>query len=254
MTRDKTNTAAGTPVQALTFDIFGTITDWRGTLIRECRDFGTRKRLTVDWAKFADAWRAAYAPSMRRVNQGQLPWKNIDELHRMILEDLLQRFGITGLEERDKEYLNRIWHRLDLWPDVRSGLARLHGHFILAPLSNGNVSLLVDLARHSGLHWDCILSAELVKRYKPDPAPYLYAAELLGLHPGQILMVAAHNSDLEGARSAGFRTAFIRRSREHGPGQSIDLAPDPGVDIAVCGIDDLANRLLERSFPGANED
>lgn len=238
------NKAVGLRVKALTFDVFGTITDWRGTLIREGREFGARKQLTVDWAQFADAWRSGYAPAMRRVNEGEIAWKNIDGLHRMILEDLLQRFGITGLEEADKEHLNRVWHRLDPWPDVRSGLARLRGHFLVAPLSNGNVSLLVDLARHAGLHWDCVLSAELAKRYKTDPAPYLYAAELLGLHPGQIMMVAAHNTDLDAARSVGFRTAFVLRSREFGPGQSTDLAPNSGVNIVASDLNDLAELLI----------
>jgi len=244
MMSGETNTADAASVKALTFDVFGTITDWRGTLIREGKDFGIRKKLTVDWARFADAWRAGYAPSTRRVNERELPWKNIDALHRIILEDLLQRFGITGLEERDKEYLNRIWHRLDPWPDVSSGLQRLRRHFLVAPLSNGNVGLLVDLARHAGIHWDCVLSSELVKRYKPDPEPYLYAAELLGLHPEQVMMVAAHNTDLDAARSVGFRTAFIYRTDEYGPGQSSDLAPNPSVDFAASDLNDLADRLI----------
>ena len=237
----------GLQVKALTFDVFGTITDWRETIIREGRELGARKQLKIDWAQFADAWRAGYAPAMRRVNDGELPWKNIDRLHRMILEELLERFGITGLEETDKEHLNRAWHRLDPWPDVRPGLTRLRRHFLVAPLSNGNVSLLVDLARHAGLHWDCVLSAELARRYKTDPAPYLLAAELLGLPPERVMMVAAHNTDLDAARSVGFRTAFICRSREHGPGQSTDLAPNPGVDITASDLNDLAERLI-RSF------
>ena len=244
MMSGETNTTAAASVKALTFDVFGTITDWRGTLIREGRELGTRKHLTVDWAQFADAWRAGYAPAMRRVNEGELPWKNIDALHRMILEELLQRFGITGLEGADKEYLNRIWHRLDPWPDVASGLRRLRGHYLVAPLSNGNVGLLIDLARHAGLHWDCVLSAELAKRYKPEPEPYLYAAELLGLHPEQVMMVAAHNTDLDAARSVGFRTAFIYRTDEYGSGQSSDLTPNSGVDITASDLNDLADRLI----------
>jgi 2-haloacid dehalogenase len=235
---------AGHGVKALMFDVFGTITDWRGTLIREGRELEARRKLTVDWAQFAEAWRAAYAPSMRRVNEGDLPWKDIDALHRLILDDLLPRFGINDMEERDKEHLNRVWHRLDLWPDVRSGLARLRPRFLLAPLSNGNVSLLVDLARHAGLHWDCLFSAELVKRYKPDPAPYLYAAELLDLRPEQVMMVAAHNADLDAARSTGFRTAFVRRRSEYGPGQTSDLAPPSGVDISASDLNDLAAQLI----------
>jgi 2-haloacid dehalogenase len=231
-------------IEALTFDVFGTVTDWRSTIIREGRQLGIQKKLEVDWIEFADAWRAGYGPAMHRVSTGELPWMNIDALHRMILDDLLVRFKITGLSEADKDHLNRIWHRLDPWPDVRQGLEQLRQRFIVAPLSNGNISLLTNMAKYADLRWNCILSAELVKQYKPHPEVYLTAATLLGLHPEQVMMVAAHNADLKAARSVGFSTAFVYRIEEYGPNQTTDLAPDPTVDIVAKDFNDLADQLI----------
>ena len=214
------------------------------TPIREGEAYGQKKGLNVDWAAFADAWRAGYAPAMNRVRTGELPWKNIDALHRLILDDLLERFNLTGLNETEIDHLNRVWHRLEPWPDSVSGLARLRQRFILATLSNGNVALLVNMAKNAGLPWDCILSAELAKQYKPDPEVYLTAADLLGLPSAQVMMVAAHNSDLQAAQRVGFKTAFVARPQEHGPHQSADLEADPSVDVISADFNDLADKLL----------
>ncbi|MCZ6675720.1 MAG: haloacid dehalogenase type II, partial [Candidatus Poribacteria bacterium] len=183
-------------IKALTFDVFGTVVDWRSSIIREGTQFGKARGIDVDWARFADEWRVGYGPAMARVRRGELPWMSIDRLHRMILEELLDAFEITGLSEAEKDHLNRVWHRLTPWPDAISGLKRLRARFIVAPLSNGNVALLTNMAKHAGLPWDCILSSELAKHYKPDPEVYQTAADLLGLSPNQVMMVAAHPGDL----------------------------------------------------------
>ena len=230
-------------VKAMTFDIFGTVADWRGSIVREGRDVWAVKGVDVDWETFADDWRAGYEPAMRRVRTGDLPWMNIDALHRLILDDLLARYRITGLSEDEKDRLNRVWHRLNPWPDVASGLTRLRSRAIVAALSNGNVALLVNMARHGGLCWDCVLSSELAKHYKPDPEVYQTAAALLGLEPHQVMMVAAHNGDLKGAQTVGFRTAFVHRPREYGPDQATDLVPDPSIDVVAEDFNELADRL-----------
>lgn len=230
-------------IKAMTFDIFGTVADWRGSIIREGKDVWAAKGINVDWEQFADNWRAGYEPAMRRVRKGELPWMNIDALHRLILDDLLTRYRISALSGEEKDQLNRVWHRLDPWPDVTSGLARLRRRAIVAALSNGNVALLVNMARHGGLCWDCVLSSELAKHYKPDPEVYQTAAALLGLAPHQVMMVAAHNGDLKGAQAVGFRTAFVHRPREYGPNQTTDLTPDPAVDVVAVDFNDLADRL-----------
>jgi 2-haloacid dehalogenase len=230
-------------IKALTFDVFGTTVDWRSTIIREGRELGKQNALNVDWSQFADEWRAGYQPAMQRVRSGDLPWLNLDALHRLILDDLLTRFEIKGLTKEEKDHLNRVWHRLDPWPDAKEGLERLRQQFIVAPLSNGNTSLLVNMARHSDLNWDCVLSAELARHYKPDPEVYLTAAKLLGLSTKQVMMVAAHNGDLLAAQSLGFKTAFVHRNEEYGPSQTTDLEPDPSVDIVAKDFNDLAERL-----------
>lgn len=232
-------------LNALTFDVFGTVVDWRGTIIREGQQFGAQKGIEIDWAQFADAWRAGYAPAMDRVRRGDLPWTNIDGLHRLILDDLLQRFGLTGLSEADKEHLNRVWHRLAPWPDAISGLESLRRRFIVATLSNGNMALLVNMAKNAGLPWDCILSAELAGQYKPDPEVYLKAAALLGLPPEQVMMVAAHKQDLRAAQAVGFRTAFTPRPQEYGPAVEPDVEFSDEFDINATGFIDLANQLAQ---------
>ena len=243
------NVEALKTVKALAFDVFGTVVDWRGTIIREGRALDRAHGLRVDWPRFADAWRAGYAPAMQRVRSGELPWTDLDALHRMILDDLLTQFEIAGLNEAEVAHLNRVWHRLRPWPDARAGLAALRRNFVLATLSNGHVALLVNMARTARLPWDCILSAELFRHYKPDPEVYLGAAALLGLAPHEVMMVAAHNGDLLAARSVGMRTAFVARPREHGPGQTTDLTPAAEVDIAATDFRDLAAKLSPKAEP-----
>lgn len=230
-------------IKALTFDVFGTVVDYRGTIIAEGEQLNRDKGLNVDWATFADAWQGRYRPSMDRVMSGELPWLNLDALHRQALDELLDTFQATGFTEEEKVQLNQVWHRLQPWPDAIAGLTRLRQHFILATLSNGNMALLVDMAKHSGLPWDCILSAELSRAYKPAPQTYQMAVDLLGLRPEQVMMVAAHHSDLHAARAVGLKTAFVRRPLEYGPDGKPDLDFNPLFDINATDFIDLANQL-----------
>jgi 2-haloacid dehalogenase len=232
-----------TSVKALVFDVFGTVVDWRTSVIREVEDLAKRKGLAVDAARFADAWRAGYGPSMNRVRTGDLPWTKLDRLHRMILDSLVGEFGMAGLSEAETDMLNRAWHRLRPWPDTVDGLTRLKKRFILAPLSNGNISLMTDLAKHAGLPWDCILGAEIVRHYKPDREVYQSAADILDLEPAGVMMVAAHLGDLRAARAVGLRTAFVTRPLEYGPTGKPDLIADSSVDLSAKDFNDLAARL-----------
>ena len=228
-------------VRGAVFDVFGTVVDWRSSLIALCGRFGERRGLSADWTGLIDAWRGAYAPSMDRVRRGEVPWHDLDALHRASLDDLVPRFALSGLSAEERSELVGMWHRLDPWPDSVAGLTRLRTKMLIATLSNGNVSLLADMAKHGGLPWDVILSAELVHQYKPDPETYGLAIEVLGGgRPERVLMAAAHNNDLKHAKAAGMRTAFIARPNEHGPGQSRDLKAEPFVDIAVSSIEELA--------------
>ena len=229
--------------KALLFDVFGTVVDWRASVIREVRDLAARKGSRVDAEKFADAWRAGYMPSMNRVRTGGLPWTRLDDLHRMTLEKILADFGVTGFTEEEKDFLNRAWHRLEPWPDAVNGLARLKKQYIIAPLSNGNVALITNMAKHAGLPWDCVLGAELARHYKPDPEVYRSAVELLDVNPGEVVMVAAHLRDLRAAKAEGLRTAFVVRPDEFGPDGNSDLAPDESVDISAESFEDLASQL-----------
>lgn len=229
-------------VRALAFDVFGTVVDWRSTIIREGEELGRAKGLEVDWAAFAEAWRDGYHPAMDRVRRGELPWKTMDELHRMNLDDVLERFEVDGLSESEKEGFNRVWHRLDPWPDAVAGLLRLKARFTITTLSNGNVALLVNMARHAGLPWDLVLSSELIGHYKPDREVYLKGAELLGLAPGEVMMVAAHKYDLRAAADAGLRTAFVPRPREW-PNRRIDLSYEDAFDVNAGDFLDLATQL-----------
>ena len=233
----------GSVVKALTFDVFGTVVDWRSSVIAEGRALGARKNIQADWAKFADAWRGGYGPSMDRVRKGEIPWTNIDRLHRLTLDRLLVEFGIQGLSEAEIDHLNRVWHRLQPWPDAVAGLTRLRRKFTLATLSNGNVALLVNMARNAGLPWDCVLSAELARRYKPDPEVYRMAANLLGLEPREVMMVAAHVGDLRAAAAVGFQTAFVTRPLEFGPDGKPDLKADPSFTVAARDFPDLAAKM-----------
>ena len=230
-------------IKALVFDVFGTVVDWRSSLIREGTSLGRRKRLRVDWAAFADAWRAGYQPAMARVRSGELPWTRIDDLHRMILEDLLKQFSIRGLTEPEIDHFNRAWHRLRPWPDARRGLALLKRDRVIATLSNGNVALLTNMAKHGGLPWDCVLSAELFGKYKPDPAVYQGAARLLGVERDALLMVAAHPSDLVAAQRAGLRTAYVPRPLEWGPDGYREPVGSARFDVTAADFVELAAKL-----------
>lgn len=230
-------------VKALVFDVFGTVVDWRTSVTQEVEALAKRKNLTVDGAKFADAWRGGYGPSMHRVRTGEMPWTRLDGLHRIILDKILIDFGITGLSEAETDTLNRAWHRLRPWPDSVAGLTRLKKRFIIAPLSNGNISLMTDMAKHSGLPWDCILGAELVRHYKPDPEVYQSAAYFLDLKSADVMMVAAHLGDLRAAKKEGLRTAFITRPLEYGPNGKPDLKADSSADVTATDFNDLARQL-----------
>ena len=231
-------------VKALAFDVFGTVVDWRGSIIREASHWGQTRGLHVDWATFTDRWREGYAPAMDKVRKGALPWMKLDALHRLILDDLLIEFKISGLREDEKDHLNRVWHRLSPWPDAIDGLQRLKKNFIIATLSNGNVSLLVEMAKFAGLPWDTVLSAELFHHYKPDREVYLGAADLLGCKPAELMMVAAHPSDLGAARGCGLKTVFVPRPLEYGPGKVAGaLVPEPPADIVALDFVDLAGKL-----------
>ena len=228
--------------RALVFDVFGTVVDWRSTIIREGEDLGRQKDLDVDWAAFADAWRSKYAPSIDRVRRGEIPWTKLDDLHRISLEESLGKFGIETLSESEKDYLNRVWHRLDPWPDAVEGLTRLKESYVISPLSNGNVALLVEMAKRAGFPWDLILSSELARHYKPDPEAYLLAPDLLDLRPDQVIMVAAHVDDLHAAQENGLRTAYVPRPLEFGPGGEVD-PPDPSFDLVASDFIGLEKEL-----------
>ena len=230
------------PVNALIFDVFGTVVDWRGSVIREGEELGRKKNLDVDWAAFADEWRGRYAPSMDRVRRGELPWANLDALHRASLEELLEEFGLEGLSEEEIDHLNKVWHRLDPWPDSVAGLARLKERYVISTFSNGNVALLTDMAKRAGLPWDLILSAELVRHYKPDPETYLMAPNFLDLRPDEVMLVAAHPSDLRAAQTHGLRAAYVLRPLEWGPGGEAEPA-DPSFDLVVDDLVELAEKL-----------
>lgn len=230
-------------VEALTFDVFGTVVDWRTSIIREGQLLARRRGLDVDWPRFADRWRAGYAPAMNQVRTGELPWLTIDDLHRRVLDELVEEFELDVLSEEELRDLNGVWHRLMPWPDSVLGLTRLKAHYVIATLSNGNVSLLTHMAKNAGLPWDCILSSELAGHYKPDAEVYRKAADLLGLPMERVMMVAAHKSDLHAARAEGMRTAFVPRPLEYGLDDGRDLTPDPEFDVVADDFIDLAERL-----------
>ncbi len=233
----------GAGIKALLFDVFGTVVDWRGSVIREASAFGRANGIDADWEAFADAWRGKYGPFMDKVRRGELPWTNLDGLHRLALEELLAEFGIAGVSEAAKADLNLAWHRLDPWPDAPAGLARLKARFIIAAMSNGNVALMTNLARFAGLPWDCILGAELARAYKPDPKTYLTGVELLGLQPGEVMMVAAHAGDLQAAASLGLKTAVVPRPLERGPAAVPEPIAPESFDVAATDFRDLAAQL-----------
>lgn len=226
-------------VQVLAFDIFGTVVDWHGSIVREMAQDWPQ----VDADAFARAWRAGYAPAMKRVMSGELGWTRIDELHRLILDEILPRFGLDHLTQAQRAHLNRVWHRLDPWPDSVAGLTRLKTRYTLCTLSNGNIGLLTNMAKRAGLPWDCILSAEVFRAYKPAPETYLGVARTFDLEPQQVMLVAAHHDDLAGARRCGLRTAYITRPTEFGAANPKDVTPRPDNDLHCLSLEDLAQQL-----------
>jgi 2-haloacid dehalogenase len=237
---------ASTPadIKALTFDVFGTVVDWHGSVAREIRTLAAQKGLRVNAVKFTKAWRAGYRPAMDRVRSGELPWTKIDVLHRMILDELLVKFKIAdALTEDEKVHLNLAWHRLKPWPDSPRGLKRLKQRYIIATLSNGNTGLLVNMAKHGGLPWDCVFSSETFHHFKPDAEMYLGAADALDLKPEQVMMVASHKHDLRAAATHGLKTAFIKRPHEHGRNNNPDLSSEPEFTYNAESFIDLADQL-----------
>jgi 2-haloacid dehalogenase len=232
-------------VQALVFDVFGTVVDWRSGIAREAAAFLARHAPAADPEAFADAWRQRYAPSMEEVRAGRRPFTRLDVLHRESLSAILPKFGVdpSSVPALELDTLNFAWHRLDPWPDCVPGLQRLRRRFIIAPLSNGNIRLMLDIAKRAGLPWDAILGAEVAQAYKPSPEAYLRTAEAPMLKPEQICVVAAHNGDLAAARRCGLRTAFIPRPNERGPGQTTDLKPGQSWDAVAANMQDLADHL-----------
>jgi 2-haloacid dehalogenase len=229
-------------VKALFFDVFGTLVDWRTSIAREAKTMLEPRGHALDWAAFADAWRGEYQRAMEEVRTGRIPFCKLDVLHRRNLDRILPRFRLDALDEDDRRQLNMAWHRLDAWPDVTRGLAGLKPRFLLAPLSNGNISLMVDLARRNDLPWDAILGSEIAGDYKPKPRVYLAAAEALDLSPRECMMVAAHTKDLMAAAALGLRTGHIARPNEHGPGRG-ETGPKEPVDVAGESLEDLAGKL-----------
>jgi 2-haloacid dehalogenase len=227
-------------IKAMTFDVFGTVVDWRRSLIEELRAFGSAKGIVGNWDAFVDQWKTCYKPGMDAVRAGKLPWTNVEGIYRRKLDALLAEYGLHGLSEAEKVHLNRAWHRCSPWPDVAAGLTRLKRKYVLSTLSNGDVACLINMARHGGLQWDCVLCAEIFRHYKPDPEVYRGAIELLALQPHEIMMVAAHNYDLKAARYHGMRTVFVPRPREYGPGQISDLKPEENWDVIAEDFEQLA--------------
>jgi 2-haloacid dehalogenase len=230
-------------IRVLTFDVFGTVVDWRGGVAREAERILGAKGYALDWGGFADAWRARYQPAMARVSRGQRPFVVLDVLHMENLEQVLEEKGVTGLTPSEIDDLNRAWHRLDPWPDVLDAFARLRPKFILAALSNGNLALIVAMARRARLGWDASLGGDVARAYKPAPESYDNAARLLGLQPSECLMVAAHPSDLQAAAARGFRTAYVHRPLEYGPGRAAQRPATGAFDYAVDNLVELAERL-----------
>ncbi len=234
-----------TNVKALVFDTFGTVVDWRGSVIAEGTAWGKAKGLNINWVDFADRWRLGYKPTMDKVRKGEIPWTRLDDLHRMILEELLKEFKIEGLTEEEKISWTHVWRRLKPWPDSVEGLTRIKRKYVIAPLSNGNIALMTNLAKFGGLPWDAILGSELARHYKPDREVYISAYYYLDLKPEQVMMCAAHAEDLKAARSNGLRTGFIYRPNEygHGPVGVPDKAKPGDFDVVAVSMIDLAQRL-----------
>jgi 2-haloacid dehalogenase len=232
-------------IRACLFDVFGTVVDWRTSVSRDLAAFGKQKGISdIDWLEFAVEWRKLYQPAMEEVRSGKRAFTILDLLHRESLDKLIARYRLKGLAEADIDHLNRVWHRLDPWPDAIPGLLRLKKKLVIAPCSNGNIALMVNLAKRAGLPWDCILGAETARAYKPMPEAYVASCRQLGLTAASVMMVAAHNHDLKAAKAQGLKTAFVARPTEHGSGQTTDLKPDPAcVDLPAADFVELAAKL-----------
>ena len=235
--------AAKPDVQALLFDVFGTVVDWRTSIVDDLTRFGAERGIKADWVAFTDDWRGLYQPAMDEVRSGRRAWTILDVLHRESLETLLAKYKISGLSEADKDHINRVWHRLKPWPDAVAGLTRLKSRYIIGTLSNGNVGLLTRMAKNAGLPWDVVLGAETARAYKPLPQAYLASADLLNLKPGQVMLVAAHNGDLAAAAAAGLRTAFVARPTEYGPHQKVDFKADGAWDVVADSFTGVADKM-----------
>lgn len=232
-------------VKACVFDVFGTVVDWRSSVIAEATNWGQAKRLNINWVEFTDRWRIGYGPAMDKVRKGEIPWTNLDDLQRMILEDLLKQYKIEGLSEEEKVNWAHVWRRLKPWPDSVEGLSRLKRKYIISPMSNGNVALMTNLAKFGALPWDVILGSDLVKHYKPDREMYLSAPFFLDLKPAEVMMCAAHARDLQAARSFGLLTGFIYRPNEYGNGPVgvPDKARPDEFDVVSVSMLDLAEQM-----------
>ncbi len=230
-------------VKAIVFDVFGTVVDWRGSIARDLGTWGPTQRLQADWLRLADLWRARYQPQMERVRSGEIAFRRLDELHDECLDKLLPMLGLHDVTSAQRTHINHVWHRLDPWPDSVPALTRMKRCYFIAPLSNGNISLLANMAKRAGLPWDHIFSAETFQRYKPHPDTYLGVARQLDLLPAQVMMVAAHNSDLRAARGCGLRTGFVPRPTEYGPAQSTDLNAEESWDVVAADLEELAGRI-----------
>jgi 2-haloacid dehalogenase len=230
-------------VKTLVFDVFGSVVDWRGSIARDLGAWSDAQGIRADWLALAEAWRARYQPQMERVRSGEIGWRRLDDLHLESLRALAPAFGLDGLDEAQLLHVNRVWHRLDPWPDAVPGLKRLKARYLIGTLSNGNVALLVNMAKRAALPWDVVVSAETFRHYKPQREAYLGVAELLDIAPHEVMMCAAHNADLEAARAAGLATAFFARPHEHGPAQTTDLVPTEAWDVVARDIEDLATQM-----------
>jgi 2-haloacid dehalogenase len=237
------NWMSNSDIKALVFDVFGTVVDWRTSISRQAAEFGAKHGVEADWDQFADDWRAGYGVGMAKVNSGEDEWKIVDQIHRERLDVILKEYGFPQLDEGALVEFNKAWHRLDGWVDSTNGLTRLKSKYIIASLSNGNVALLTNMAKHAELPWDAVLSAELAGKYKPHPVAYTRTAEYLGLEPDQVMLVAAHNPDLRGAINAGLKAALVTRPTEYGDAKKPDLEPESDFDYFAKDFHDLADQL-----------
>lgn len=230
-------------IKALAFDTFGTVVDWRTSIIDDLSAFGRTRGLDTDWTAFTDEWKTAYKPGMDKVRKGEWPWTTIDAIYRRALDEMAPRYGLDQLDEAALHHINRVWHRLLPWPDSAAGLARLKKKFLISTLSNGDVAMLANMAKLGGLPWDVVLCGQVFGHFKPDPEIYLGAIELLGCEPHEVMMVAAHNDDLKHARSHGMRTGFVLRAGEYGPAQKSNLKASEPWDVIANDLGELATAL-----------